>query len=308
MPAAAPPAGEDHLYLISRSSLADYLAFMTTYPVGAADVDRKQLSDEWLAADRLMQQLRTSEPDWADVGPTGVRPLPPSLEPFAANARQDPVFRKAFEDVTWEVAVVDLERLVVSQKLVSRHHIERLGQRLGPAPSPQDVFRCCLPFDREPPAVRVSRVGDEEFAFVSDSNDLRFLDAALLRPDQVTGFRPTGPVAGVVALVVGFGANYLHVLATHDRLVLNNGHHRACALYAQGVRQVPCVVQTVVHPDELEVHAPRAVRRNQDFYLSDTRPPVLKDYFHPALVRRLRLALTTKQVRVRYSFEEIDMP
>ena len=67
-------------------------------------------------------------------------------------------------------------------------------------------------------------------------------------------------MAGVIALVVGFGANYLHVLATHDRLVLNNGHHRACALYAQGVREVPCVVQTIVHPDELEVHAPRPVR------------------------------------------------
>lgn len=308
MPPPALSPGEDHLYLISRSSLGDYLTFMTSYPVGAADLDRKQLADEWLAADRVMERLREQEPDWADVGRAGVRPLPAALEPLGAHALADPIFRRAFEDTTYELAVVDLERLVVSQKLVSLQHIERLRAKLGPAPRPEDVFRFCLPFDRVPPPARASRVGDEEFAFVSDSNDLRFLDAVMLRPDQIVGFQPTGPVAGVVALVVGFGANYLHVLAANDRLVLNNGHHRACAMYAHGVREAPCVVQTVVHPDELEVHAPRAVRRNRDFYLSDPRPPALKDYFHPPLVRRLRLALTTKQVRVRYSIEEMDMP
>ena len=68
-PPTPAPAGEDHLYLISRSSLGDYLTFMTSYPVGAADADRKQLADEWLAADRLMEQFRRDEPDWADVGP-----------------------------------------------------------------------------------------------------------------------------------------------------------------------------------------------------------------------------------------------
>ena len=106
-PPPAPAAGEDHLYLISRSSLGDYLTFMTSYPVGAADADRKQLADEWLAADRLMEQFRRDEPDWADVGPGGVRPLPAALQPLAARVRADPVFRKAFEDVTWDLAVLD---------------------------------------------------------------------------------------------------------------------------------------------------------------------------------------------------------
>lgn len=307
-PPPAPPAGEEHLYLISRSSLGDYLNFMTSYPVGASDADRRKLADEWHAAEEVMERLREEEPDWADVGRAGVRPLPPAAAMLAAHALADPVFRRAFEDCTYELAMVDLDRLVVSQKLVSLRHVDRLRERLGPAPRFENVFRFALPFDRVPPPARASRIGDEEFAFTSDSNDLRFLDAVLLRPEQVIGFRPTGPVAGVIALVVGFGANYLHVLATHDRLVLNNGHHRAVAMYLQGVREVPCVVQTINHPDELEVHAPAAVRRDRDFYLSNPRPPVLKDYAHPALVSRLRLALTTKQVRVRYSYEEMDMP
>jgi hypothetical protein len=307
-PSAPAGAGEEHLYLLPRSPLGDYLTFMTSWPVGAADADRGQLADEWMAADRRMGELREAEPDWADVGPDGARPLPAALQPLADRAAEDQLFRRAFEDATWHLGMVDLARLVVSQKLVSLRHVQRLQDRLGPSPTAEDVFRFCLPFDRVAPACRAGRVGDEEFAFVSESNDLRFLDAVLLRPDQLTGYRPTGPVAGVVALVVGFGANYLHVLSVNGRLVLNNGHHRACALYASGVREVPCVVQTVAHSQELDVHAPRAVRRNPDFYLSEPRPPALKDYFDPVLVRRLWLALTTKEVRVRYSFEEMDMP
>ena len=132
--------------------------------------------------------------------------------------------------------------------------------------------------------------------------------AVMLRPDQLVGYQANGPIAGVIALVVGFGSNYMNVLNVDGRFILNNGHHRACALWEQGLRKVPCVVQTIVHPDEVEVHAPRAVRRNPAFYLTDPRPPLLGDYFDPTLSRRVHVALTTKQVRVGYTVEEMDMP
>jgi hypothetical protein len=130
----------------------------------------------------------------------------------------------------------------------------------------------------------------------------------MLRPDQLVGYQATGPVAGVIALVVGFGSNYLNVLEIGGRMILNNGHHRACALWEMGIRRVPCVLQTITHPDEIEVHAPRAVRRSPAFYLTEPRPPLLRDYFDPVLSRRVPLGLTTKQVRLKYSVEEKDMP
>lgn len=305
-PPDSSPPGEEHVYLIIRSSLDDYLSFMTSYPVDAADADRKQLTAEWMAADRAMARLREEEPEWADVGVPW--PLPDAVRPLVDRVAADSIFRRAFADADWEVAAVDLDRVVVSQKVVSLRHVRQLQAELGPDPSPEAVFRFCLPFDRVPPPHRASRIGDDEFAFVSESNDLRFLDAVLLRPDQITGFQPAGPIAGVVAVVVGFGSNYLHALAVDGRLILNNGHHRACALHALGVRRAPCVVQKIGHPDELDAHAPRAVRRNPRMYVSDPRPPVLKDYFDPTLARSIRLALTTKQVRVGYSVESKDMP
>src|SRR5438128_1844359 len=79
------------------------------------------------------------------------------------------------------------------------------------------VFRFCLPYDHPPAEFRAGRISDDSFAFVSQSSDLRFLEAVMLRPDQVQGYQALGPVAGVIALVVGFGSNYLNVVAANDR-------------------------------------------------------------------------------------------
>ncbi len=298
--------GEEHACLLSRSSLDEYLTFMAGYASDGSGRDREQLTVEWKSAAARMDVLRATEPDRADRQ----RPdnLPSNWRRLVPNVEADPVFRAAFAEGDCQISVVDLDRVVVSQKLVCLDHVRRLRSDLGPKPAPDALFRFCLPYDRAAIEHRASRIGDEEFAFVSKSSDLRFLDATLLRPEQVTGYQATGPVAGIIALVVGYGSNYLNVLDVDGRMILNNGHHRACALWEAGLRKVPCVVQTIAHPDELEVHAPRAVQRNPAFYLTDPRPPLLGDYFDPTLSRRVPIALTTKQVRVRYTIEELDMP
>ena len=298
--------GEDHVYLLSRSSLDDYLSFMAAYAVDGTGLDRKHLADEWRAAAESMARLRRTEAKWADDAV--LRPLPAAMKPFVPRVLADPMFAKAFADAPVEFALVELDRLVASQKLVCTDHLARLKARLGQTQTPEELFRFCLPYDHPPTEFRAGRITDESFAFISDSSDLRFLEAVMLRPDQVSGYQAVGPVAGVIALVVGFGSNYLNVAAVNGRLVLNNGHHRACALRALGVTHAPCAVQRVTHPDELELLVPRAVLRNPDFYLTEPRPPVLKDYFDPHLIRAVRLAMTTKEVRVSYSVEALDTP
>lgn len=282
------------------------MEFAADYSLDPAEVNRREHAEAWKAADLLMRSLRESEADRAEGETT--KPLPKKMKDLSAKVEADPVFQKAFEDASWEIRLVDLHKVVVSQKLVSEAHIARLRDRLGPFPSDRECFRFCLPYDRQPTPHRMSRIDDGEFAFVSDSNDLRFLEAVLLRPDQIVGYQSTGPIAGAVALIVGYGSNYLSVIEAHGRLVLNNGHHRACALVASGKRWVPCVVQKITHPGEFAVHMPRAVRNNADFYLSEPRPPAVADYFDPILSKRFRLGLTTKHVRLRYSVDEKDMP
>ncbi len=71
--------------------------------------------------------------------------------------------------------------------------------------------------------------------FISPSNDIRFLEPVLLRTDQITGYQPRGVVAGVVGLMVGFTPNCLSVISVENRLILNNGSHRASALREIGI-------------------------------------------------------------------------
>ncbi len=301
-----PLPGEDHRYLLSRSALDSYLEFVADYSLDPSSIDRREHAEAWKAADLAMRELRSRDPDRSDGEAT--KALPRGMKSSRGKVEADPVFRKAFEDATWDLRLVDLDKVVVSQKLVSEKHIDRLLERLGPAASDKELFRFCLPYERLPPPHRMSRIDDQEFAFVSDSNDLRFLEAVLLRPDQIVGYQPTGPIAGALALIVGYGSNYLSVIEANGRLVLNNGHHRACALHRAGKRWAPCVVQKITHPGEFAVHMPRTVRNNADFYLSEPRPPVVADYFDPVLSRRFRLGLTMKHVRLRYSVDEKDMP
>jgi hypothetical protein len=299
-------SGEDHIYLVSRTTFSDYLDFMGSWPVDAASLDKKKLADDWRATDEVMQKLRRTEAGWADN--PAIRPVDAALEPLVENVYADPIFQQAFTEVPSEIGIVELDRLVVCQKLVSRAHFDRLKKQLGKNHAPEAVFRFALPYDHPLPDHRIGRISDHEFAFMSESNDLRFLDSLVLKPEQVSDYRPVGPIAGIVALVVGYGSNYLNVISTEGRLLLNNGNHRACTLRYMGITHVPCVIQKVSNREELEVLAPGSIRRNVDYYLQQPRPPVLKDYFDPRLTKILPLAMSSRQVRISYDVEQLDMP
>lgn len=306
-PAPVPePVGEEHVFLIGRATLCEYLNFMTTEPVGAAAADRRALAAEWRAAHDRLRALRRTEEDWADdVRP---RPLPSELEPLAAEVIADPIFQAAFDVLPARIALVELDRLVVSQKTIHLGHIRRLRGRLGPAPTPQQAFRLCLPADHPMPDFRMSRVGSDSVVFVSESDDLRFHESIVLAPKQVTGHQSFGPVAGVVGLVVGFGSGYLNVTSCEGRLVLNNGYHRAYALRELGFTHVPAVVQQVSRADEMGAAGGAAFRRDPEYYLRSSRPPVIKDYFDPELRKVVRLVPTARHIRVRFTIEEADLP
>jgi hypothetical protein len=141
-------------------------------------------------------------------------------------------------------------------------------------------------------ALFIRRLGGNRYGFTSPSNDLRFLDTTLLRPEQISGYDSVGPVAAIVGLFVGYGSNFLSVIRSDDRMVLHNGYHRACALRAAGVTHAPAVIQTVTRRDELDVAAAQAVVDDPAFYFRARRPPLLKDFFDP----RIRTVLQARRV------------
>jgi len=213
-----------------------------------------------------------------------------------------------FNTVPTNIAMVELDLMVVYQKHIDLAHVRHLKNKLGPAPGPEEVFRTCLPFDQPQPPIQWSRARPDTFVFMSPSNDLRFLGAMRLQAGHITDYPPPGTLAGVVGLAVGFGSNFLNALYVEHRLILNNGSHRAFALRELGVTHAPCIVQLVSSREELDVVAPVKVRERPDYYLRHPRPALLKDYFNPKLRKIVPVHRRLRQVTVKFEVDEVYVP
>jgi hypothetical protein len=77
---------------------------------------------------------------------------------------------------------------------------------------------------------------------------------------------------------------------------------------AAGHQHVPCLVQNVTRPEELEVLLAPEVQQRLDLYLQSPRPPMLRDYFDEQLHVRIPAPRIGRQVRVIVQPEQIDLP
>jgi hypothetical protein len=295
---------DQNLYLIGRPPLKDFLRFVRNHAV--SPLGEGVLTDAWQAAHAVVRRLETQEAGVADDPPLGK--LEPEYEPLLIEFLKDPLVHYGFNTVPTEVAIVELDRMVVYQEHIDVTHAGRLEERLGAKPNPADLFRTCLPYHHPQPPVKWSRVSSEKFVFLSPSNDLRFLGPMPLQPEHIKDYPPPGNLVGVVGISIGFGSNFMNAIYAEKRLILNNGSHRAYALRKMGVTHVPCIVQHVSSRDELEVVASSSVRRDPDLYLKHVRPPMLKDYFNPHLHMVLPVHRRLRQVTVRFEVEEDFVP
>lgn len=293
---------EEQVWLLGQPTLEDYLDYVRRVVDGGADLDRRALVDAWRDANDHYHDLETDEAGIADSAER--LSLPEAMTSLADELSRTASFQRTFDRLPTTFAMVELDKIVVSQRRVNLPFVEAQRARLDPKPGPEGLFRFCQPLERRDPPVTVRRLGGQRFTFVSDSNDLRFLDAALLRPDQIGGYDSSGPIAAVVGLVVGYGSNFLSVIRSDDRMVLHNGYHRACALRAAGFTHAPAVVQTVTRRDELAIVAADPVVEDPAFYFRAKRPPVLKDFFDPRIRTVLRAKRLEKLVEVSFEIKD----
>jgi hypothetical protein len=293
---------EEEVWLLGQPHLSEYLDFVKDMVVGGASASPAALADEWRNANDYYHELEQREIGIADQ--VECRELDPSLAPLVEEMKAHPSYRRVFNKLPTSFSMVELDRLVIFQKSVTDSFVKALKSRLGKAPAPAALFRFAMPL-REPDApVQIRRAGSRRYVFRSDSTDFRFHEPVLLRPQQIRDYDSFGPVAGIVGLVVGFGSNLLNAIRVGNRLILNNGYHRACALRELGITHAPCVIQTVTRADELDIAAKHSVAQDPDFYFKTARPPLLKDFFDPKIRKVLPIY---KQVRVvEVNFEVRD--
>jgi len=300
------PAVDETLYLIGRPKLKHFLRFVRHHAIKQDHEDA--LIEEWQKAKDHIAQLEKEEAGCADHPTITKVDADSKYQPLLVEFLKDPLVRNGFNTVPTEVALVELDSLVVYQKHIDLTYVSQLRWRIGPNPTDEDVFRACLPFDHPHPPAKWSRLDDDSYIFISSSNDLRFLGALPLRPEHVQGYPHPGALLGVVGLAVGFGSNFLNAVYAEGRLILHNGSHRAYALRELGLTHVPCLVQHVATRDELGVVGPSDVRADPNYFLKSPRPPMLKDYFNPKLRKVMPAHRVHRQVKVHFSTSEHYVP
>lgn len=287
---------DEEVWLLGQPALRDYLEFVRDTALEGESTDPAALADEWRTANNYYHELEQREAGIADK--VELRDLDPALRSLATKVAADSRYRLTFDVVPTSFGMVELDRLTISQKQVTLNVIERLGRQLGPRPDLASLFHFCLPLGRPDTPVHIRRVGSRRFVFRSESQDVRFHESVLLGPDQIRGYDTFGPIAGVVGAVVGFGSNFLNVIRVGKRLLLHDGYHRACALRHLGITHAPCIIQTVTHPDELDLVAKRRVAEDPEFYFHTARPPLLKDFFDPKIRKALQVHKLVRMIEV----------
>jgi hypothetical protein len=292
----------DEIYILGQPPLEEYLYYIRKRVI---DGDKKVALNDWRLANEYYRSLEKTEAGIADE--IEVLDLDPELVPLAEEQITNPRYRNTFDDLPGQYAMVELDRLVVSQFHVTRQHTDMQQARLGPAPSAEAVFRFCQPPAASQAPVRARRIGSQRYIFSSESTDFRPHDPVLLRPDQVSDYESFGHVSNIVGLVVGFGSNFFSAIRYGDRLILHNGYHRAYALRALGVTHAPCIVKEAADRDELEVAAGRSVAANSGSYFDSKRPPVLKDFFDPRIFKIHRIRKTVSMIEIEFEIREYSV-
>ena len=273
------------LWLLGQPELEDYLDFVKRKVIGGDELPPNLLADEWRAANDLFHELERAEAGLADS--IERRPIDSSLLGLANELQADRYYKAAFDALPATIEMVELDKLIVSQNHVAPRFAEERARFLGRTPTPETLFRFCLPLVRQNPPVQIRRLSSNRYLLSSDSTDLRVQDAMLLRPEQCAGINSNGPIAAMVGLAVGFGSNFMTAIRSDNRLLLNNGYHRAYGLRALGITHAPCIVETVTRLSELRLTASESVTSNPAFFFRASRPPLLMDFFNPALTKRL---------------------
>ncbi|SRR6266581_2264615 len=297
---------DEHVFLIGRPPLGEFLAFITTQAVGGNAISQGMLAAEWRKANDHLRKLEIDEAGWADN--PEIKAVPGAQEPLAKEVHADPMFQRSFQVVPTDIGIVQLDRLIVFQKSINLKYVQSLQAGLGRKPSEDDIFRFCLSVKHPHPPVRVVQTNLNSFTFISPSNDFRFVEPRLWGSTDFVNYVPYGPVTGVLGLVLGYGSNFVTALQAENRLVLINGSHRAYALREMGITQIPCLIQHISRREELEVVISGEVSQKPDLFLKAARPPLLKDYFDPELRKQVQVAGKDRMVKITFGVETTDIP
>src|SRR3954466_4333868 len=105
-------APEESLYLMGRPPIRHVLCFARNQALNPPE--ESALVDAWKKAHEVVRGLERSEAGVADEPP--IAKLGPEYEPLLRELLKDPLIRNGFNVVPTDIAMVELDRMVVYQK------------------------------------------------------------------------------------------------------------------------------------------------------------------------------------------------
>ena len=299
------PNADSELHLMGVTRLGEFLQFVRQRAIGGRALEECAVADQWRTAAEHFEGLQISQAGIANK--PQVLQIPHSMQAYVRKLSALPSFTATFSNVPIAFGMVPLAQLVCAQFDITTSTLEALKQSLPSKPQPLQLAKLCLPLEPNHGQCVVGRESDGEYVFHSNSHDLRFLGTQMVPVDSIAGYQPNGHTQAAIVLGVGFSTNVLNVLRYSDRLVLNNGYHRALALLARGVTHAPCVVQVCSHWEDVGLCGMREIFDNGTVYFSKARPPLLGDYFDPKLVSQWPLQPVRRQISIKITHESVDI-
>jgi hypothetical protein len=282
-------------------SITDYLSFVASAAERGADIDVAAAADRWREAADVVASRRDVQAGAGDARPA---PFDDETGRVASYLNHASV-QAAFGDSDLSVQLVPLGRVISWQRQMNLSHVERLVAVITEnSAEPGWLLDFCLGIIRDEAPISGWQEAADSFVFASPSTDARFLGASLHEAPAESADVLPGHPAAMMSVFFGFGVNPIRVVDTGNRLLLDNGSHRAFALLLAGHAHAPALVERLTDASRL----PPLVQRDPDSYLTHSRPPLLRDFGDPDLAETFEAPKQLRHTRVRISIETFDDP
>jgi len=296
----------NYVFLYGASAKSEVVTYVRTECIPEEQDHLDDILSDWQTASKVfedLEQAEIGEPEAIDV-----QEIPSEQLSKVQQIQGDSLFKQSFSLLPYEFKLVEIDRLVASQRAVNLDYVELLKKRVPPKPDVSNLIDICLSAKTQvkPPAEQI--LAQNVYSYTSENLDFRFLGGFQkpLCQDDINACTAGGVPLSAIVLLVGLGAGSMNALSYKGRIILNNGFHRAFALRSLGVTHIPLIVQKVTNP-QLEV--PQTIANlPREYVLGAQRPALVKDFSNPNLTKTLRVKARNRVVQVQWGANQFSLP
>jgi hypothetical protein len=275
----------------------------------AGPADRSRLPAILADWDTLQSAVRTQQAAEAGLPDNiEIKELPTAAGAFTAITLADPLVAKAFGSWSHDIAMAEIGKLVFPQRAINEWYVGQLKSQYPSRPDLEDLLRICVSPRTGMAPIQHLEVAPNTHVFTSPNTDLRFLGAFLKDEIELpdTSLVEAGglPAAAVLGFV-GYGTPVINAFRVGQRLILNNGHHRVCALQELGVTKIPILILEAPNP---AAQVPAIIGGTPRELCLVPRPPLAKDLLEERLSITLQVKERIKQLTAIINVSQYDIP